>query len=241
MQAGATPNQDTYHLLQGRRPAWGVRTRSVRLSRVHLPTSTGEESLGEVFHQLSPRDQHQSSQEDPQDDPGMADGRYPEQSTTGRSCAIHQPDRSRLDELLRAVLPVVVRTGSSLHQRGPCRMGATEIQALPTQRTSVGALAVARLAPGTEPVLRTGKWASGPMLRCKSRMRRESHVRFCEGAGVKFPRATRLVLLLELEEVEYPVDPRDTRTLRRVRVRRLREAAHAADPGRVVVASPSTE
>ena len=29
------------------------------------------------------------------------------------------------------------------------------------------------------------------MLKCKSRMRRESHVRFCEGAGVKFPRATR--------------------------------------------------
>ena len=29
------------------------------------------------------------------------------------------------------------------------------------------------------------------MLRCKSRMRRESHVRFCEGAGVRFPRATR--------------------------------------------------
>ena len=26
-------------------------------------------------------------------------------------------------------------------------------------------------------------------------MRRESHVRFCEGAGVKFPRATRLVVL----------------------------------------------
>ena len=30
-------------------------------------------------------------------------------------------------------------------------------------------------------------------------MRRESHVRFCEGAGVKFPRATRLVIVCELE------------------------------------------
>jgi hypothetical protein len=32
------------------------------------------------------------------------------------------------------------------------------------------------------------------MLRCKSRMRRESHVRFREGVGVKFPHATRPVL-----------------------------------------------
>src|SRR5262249_17052335 len=29
----------------------------------------------------------------------------------------------------------------------------------------------------------------------RSRMRREFHVRFCEGAGVRFPRATRLVAL----------------------------------------------
>ncbi len=30
----------------------------------------------------------------------------------------------------------------------------------------------------------------------KSRMRRESHVRFCGGLGVKFPRATRRVMTL---------------------------------------------
>src|SRR5439155_22571719 len=48
---------------------------------------------------------------------------------------------------------------------------------------------------GNRTCLRTGKWASRPMLRCKSRMRRESHVRFREGAGVKCPRATRLVVL----------------------------------------------
>ena len=39
----------------------------------------------------------------------------------------------------------------------------------------------------------------GPSGRCrrlgrKSRMRREPHVRFCKGAGVKFPRATRLLI-----------------------------------------------
>jgi RNA-directed DNA polymerase len=30
-------------------------------------------------------------------------------------------------------------------------------------------------------------------------MRREFHVRFCEGAGVRFPRATRLVLVFQRE------------------------------------------
>jgi RNA-directed DNA polymerase len=34
----------------------------------------------------------------------------------------------------------------------------------------------------------------------KSRMRRESHVRFREGAGVRFPRATRRVIAFERED-----------------------------------------
>src|SRR4051812_28171495 len=33
-------------------------------------------------------------------------------------------------------------------------------------------------------------------------MRRESHVRFCESAGVRFPRATRLVLSVKSECVD---------------------------------------
>jgi hypothetical protein len=31
-------------------------------------------------------------------------------------------------------------------------------------------------------------------------MRREFHVRFCEGPGVRFPRATRLVMVFQTEE-----------------------------------------
>ena len=42
--------------------------------------------------------------------------------------------------------------------------------------------------------LLSGNSACGPGLDRRSRMRRESHVRFCEGPGVKFPRATRLVV-----------------------------------------------
>ena len=35
---------------------------------------------------------------------------------------------------------------------------------------------------------------SGRKLEGKSRMTRECHVRFCEGGGVRFPSATRLVI-----------------------------------------------
>src|SRR5580658_9548588 len=34
----------------------------------------------------------------------------------------------------------------------------------------------------------------------RSRMRRESHVRFCEGAGGQFPRATRLVICFSRQD-----------------------------------------
>ena len=44
-------------------------------------------------------------------------------------------------------------------------------------------------AIGRNPAGRRGRWPGD-----KSRMRRESHVRFREGLGVKFPRATRLVI-----------------------------------------------
>jgi RNA-directed DNA polymerase len=48
--------------------------------------------------------------------------------------------------------------------------------------------------------LHTGKWAWFRRLDDKSRMSREVHVRFREGVGVKFPRATRLVMGFERKE-----------------------------------------
>ena len=47
-------------------------------------------------------------------------------------------------------------------------------------------------AIGRNPARRRGRWPGD-----KSRMRRESHVRFREGLGVKFPRATRLLQVLD--------------------------------------------
>ena len=91
----------------------------VRLPRLHLPTSTGEESLGQVLRELPAGDQHQGRQGDPQDHPRMADGVHPEQPAPGGPGALRQPVGAGLDELLRAVLPVEVRPGPPPPQRGP--------------------------------------------------------------------------------------------------------------------------
>src|SRR3954452_9875685 len=58
-------------------------------------------------------------------------------------------------------------------------------------------------AMGRNPMTKRDLWSGD-----KSRMRRESHVRFREGLGVKLPRATRLVVLArsrrQLERVVLP-------------------------------------
>jgi len=47
-----------------------------------------------------------------------------------------------------------------------------------------------------------GNSAYGPRLEGRCRMRRELHVRFCEGGGVRFPSATRLVVLCRRNAVQ---------------------------------------
>ena len=61
-------------------------------------------------------------------------------------------------------------------------------------RTSVHALAGTYRATGSEARSSCGNSALDRRLDRKSRMRREFHVRFCEGVGVQFPRATRLLI-----------------------------------------------
>ena len=56
-----------------------LRTRRVRFPRLHLPTSTGEESLGEVLRELPAGDQHQGCQDDSENHPRVADGLHQEQ------------------------------------------------------------------------------------------------------------------------------------------------------------------
>ena len=65
VRSGASSDEDPDRLLQGRRSARRRRARLVRLPRLHLPTSTGEESVGEVLRELPPGDQRQGCQVDP--------------------------------------------------------------------------------------------------------------------------------------------------------------------------------
>src|SRR6516225_7388638 len=55
---------------------------------------------------------------------------------------------------------------------------------------------------GTLTCLSCGSSACDRRLECRSRMRREFHVRFCEGEGVRFPSATRLVILCRRGKAE---------------------------------------
>ncbi len=119
---------------------------------LHLPTSTSEESLGEVLRELLAGDEHQGRQGGPRDHPRMADGIDQEQPAPGRPRAARQPGGAGLDELLRAVLPLEVRPGPSPPQRGPRSMGATEVQAAATSRARVDAPAGAHRAAGPKVV-----------------------------------------------------------------------------------------
>lgn len=55
-------------------------------------------------------------------------------------------------------------------------------------------------------------------------MRRESHVRFCEGAGVRFPRATRRTIYVHSERA----GPRVMATMSCFLTKRLRLSVNAA-------------
>src|SRR6516225_11496246 len=74
-------------------------------------------------------------------------------------------------------------------------MGAAEVQAVQTSRTRVDALAGGASRGGTPTYLSCGSSACDRRLERRSRMRREFHVRFCEGGEVRAPSATRLVIL----------------------------------------------
>ncbi len=76
------------------------------------------------------------------------------------------------------------------HRGGPAR-SSVEVPVMGMERRGPIIQSCRRVnqAIGRNPARRRGRWPGD-----KSRMRRESHVRFREGLGVKFPRATRLVI-----------------------------------------------
>src|SRR5207253_4160400 len=82
-----------------------VRTRLVRLSGFHLPTSTRAESLGEEFLCLPAGDEHQGRQARAAHHPRMAVGIHQESLRLGGPAPTRGPGGTWVDELLRPVLP----------------------------------------------------------------------------------------------------------------------------------------
>ena len=111
--------------------------------------------------------------------------------------ALHQPGGAGLAELLRAVLPLEVRSGAPPLQRGPRthgRDGSTSGSNAENERQCTGWGAS---RDGTPSCLSCGNTGYDRRLEGKSRMTRERPVRFCEGGGVRFLSATRLILCFE--------------------------------------------
>src|ERR1700680_793220 len=73
-------------------------------------------------------------------------------------------------------------------------MGSSEVQVLEAPSAQITAMAGAHRAPPAGSV-RSLASSAGTRPNNGSRMRRESHVRFCESVGVKLPHATHLVIL----------------------------------------------
>jgi hypothetical protein len=93
------------------------------------------------------------------------------------------------------VLPGELHAGPSTSQRVPRRVGApqvqVQVQAVSAAGASVDALAGGHRSSRARPLRALASWRKAVGLYWKSRMRRELHVRFREGLGVKLPRATR--------------------------------------------------
>src|SRR5713101_3191822 len=76
-------------------------------------------------------------------------------------------------------------------QTGPDCVGATEVQAVARTQVCLTMLVGAHRATRPQALCFVGTGGATPRLDYRSRMRRESHVRFCEGGGVRLPSATR--------------------------------------------------
>src|SRR5262249_52536664 len=128
---------------------------------------TGEEAMGRVLCEFPAGDQHQVRPRGPENYSRVADGVHQKQPATGGLGSPHEPGGAGLDELLRAVLSLEVRSGAPSYQRGSRALGATEIQAVQTPGTSIDALAGKHRATGPQSVRpvaarrATGGWRGG--------------------------------------------------------------------------------
>jgi hypothetical protein len=148
---------------------------------------------------VQPRGKRQSSQDDPTDGPKLGASRAQRQ-VAGRPGPDVQQPHPGLDQLLRPVLQVGSLPDPATHRPNSGSMGASEVQVPATPSATNSALDRSRCAATTVAVRSLGAFA-GARPDNGSRMRRESHVRFCERAAVRFHRATHLAAAVILTQV----------------------------------------
>src|SRR3954452_3276259 len=117
-------------------------------------------------------------------------------AVVGRSGADVQRAHPGLDQLLWSVLPVGALPDPEAHRCHPGAMDLSEVQGLVQAQDAGHPLAGAHCAP-PDKVVRPLEPALWPRPNNGSRMTRECHVRFCESAGVRSPRATHLTIFAE--------------------------------------------
>ena len=192
VRSGASSDEDADCLLQGRQPARGARTR--RRSTFWVSPSNldaRKNRWGKNFCGFLPAMSTKAANALRRTIREWRLASTKNHYRLGGLASTRGPGGAGVDELLRPVLPDEVCADAPASQRGPGCVGATEVQAVSLSAAGVAAVAAAHRATGPQAFRSVAAGRETVRLKGKSRMRRESHVRFCEGGGVRFPSATR--------------------------------------------------
>src|SRR5205807_5710089 len=120
----------------------------------------------------------------------------PQRQAPGRSSANVRTIYSRVDQLLQPLLQIGPLLNTEADRRPSVTLGSAQVQ------TSEATTEACANVAGRSDQTYAGALPPLAAFICKrpdagSRMSRETHVRFCERAVVKFHRATRLIILKE--------------------------------------------
>src|SRR4051794_6395064 len=192
MRSGPAPGEDEGRLLPGHRPPRRPPGPQVHLPRLRAPSEAGALAGRPVPGRLHARRRSEGAEGHPHGRAALAAAPEDRQGAR-RSGADVQPDHPGLDPLLRQVPPLRPVSRPPAHRPLPGTMGLQEVEATPRTPAARPPVAGPR---GSGPATAVRALVLPPRvgLGDKSRMSREVHVRFCERAGVRFPRATRPVL-----------------------------------------------
>jgi group II intron reverse transcriptase/maturase len=133
-QVGAAPGQDQDRVLQGWQAARFARAHVVHLPRVHVPGAAGAGEVGESVHRLQPGDQQGRHEQDQCAGAVMATAPA-NRSLRRRARTMDQPDRARLDAVLRGVLSLRAVSAPATHQRLPDAVAAQQVRTVEDAQT----------------------------------------------------------------------------------------------------------